>query len=80
MIRLFVAVILFMVMAPAFAQQQPPDPASLQKAIVVLQQQRNNAMDQAAGAQAEAMRLVDENAKLKAEIEALKKPDLGPKK
>ena len=64
MIRIAMLIVMFA--APAFAQQ-PPDPASLQKAIVVLQQQRNVAMDQAAGVQVEAQRLTEENAKLKAE-------------
>lgn len=58
---------------PAYAQQaQQPDPATLQRAIAAIQQQRNAALDQAATFQIEAQRLADENAKLKAEIEALK--------
>lgn len=58
---------------PAYAQQsQQPDPATLQRAITAIQQQRNAALDQAATFQIEAQRLADENAKLKAEIEALK--------
>jgi hypothetical protein len=59
--------------APALAQQAPPDPATLQRAITAIQQQRNSALDQAASMQIEAQRLADENAKLKAEIEELKK-------
>lgn len=58
---------------PALAQQAPPDPATLQRAIAAIQAQRNAALDQAASMQIEAQRLADENAKLKAEIEALKK-------
>lgn len=59
---------------PAFAQQAPqPDPSVLQKVISILQQQRNGAADREAGAMAEVSRLNDENARLKVEIETLKK-------
>jgi hypothetical protein len=58
----------------AFAQPQlPPDPAFLQKAITALQQQRNDALDRQAGSEAKASQLAEENAKLKAENEELKK-------
>lgn len=69
-------VVILALVTPAFAQQ--PDPATMQKAITVLQQQRNSAMDQAASAQTEAMRLVDEVAKLKAEIAELQKGRTKP--
>lgn len=65
--------ILIVMLATSALAQQPPDPASLQKAIAVLQQQRNAAMDQAAGVQVEAQRLAEENAALKKQIEDLQK-------
>lgn len=79
MIRLAIVILAFVVYLNlptiADAQQAQPDVAALQKAIAVLQQQRNNAMDQAAGAQVELQRVTEENAKLKADlVEALKKP------
>lgn len=64
---------LLLLATPAIAQQQPPDQATMQRAIAAIQAQRNAALDQAASIQVEAQRLADENAKLKAEIEALKK-------
>lgn len=56
----------------AIAQQQPGDPALIQKAITVLRAQRNEATDRLAGEAAQSMILSEENARLKAEIEALK--------
>lgn len=59
----------------AAAQQQQIDPATLQRIIVSLQQQRNEAMDKAALAEARAAQLAealrqaqDEAQKLKAEL------------
>lgn len=75
----FLVLALSLLATPALAQQQPPDPATLQRAIVAIQQQRNQALDQAATMQIEAQRLADENAKLKAEIDAMKKPAEQPK-
>jgi len=69
-----IAFLLFIFATPALAQQAPLDPATLQRALAAVQQQRNAAMDQTASAQIEAMRLAEEVAKLKAEIEAIKKP------
>lgn len=66
------AVALLLLASPALAQQQP-DPAAMQKAIQALQAQRNAALDQAAGAQVQAATLAEENTKLKAQIEELKK-------
>ena len=71
MIRL--AILLSLLVTPAFAQQQPPDPATLQRAIAAIQAQRNAALDQAASMQIEAQRLAEDNQKLRAEIESLKK-------
>lgn len=52
----------------ARAQQvQQPDPAFMNKALQVLQQQRNNAQDQLAAEQARRLMLEEENTKLKTE-------------
>jgi hypothetical protein len=58
---------------PALAQQGGPDIATLQRATQVLQAQRNNALDQQAGAEVRAGALAEENAKLRTEIDELKK-------
>ena len=58
---------------PAGPQGQP-DPAFLQKALSVLQQQRNNAQDQLAAEQARRLMVEEENAKLQQAVEAAKKP------
>lgn len=72
--RLLVLTIAFLVSVPALAQQQPAvDSAFLQKALSAMQAQRNNALDEQVGTVARAAVLADENAKLKAEIEELKK-------
>lgn len=63
--------------------QQPPDIATLQKAIAVIQQQRNQAFDAQAGAEVRAATLAEENARLKAqvqELEAKAKPPSEPPK
>jgi hypothetical protein len=56
--------------------QQPgqPDPAFMNKALQVLQQQRNNAQDQLAAEQARRLMVEEENTKLKSDLEAVKKP------
>jgi hypothetical protein len=58
--------------------QQLPDVATLQRAITILQQRRNAAMDALANCDVQRAALAEEVAKLKAEIEKLKKPDTGP--
>lgn len=55
--------------APAFAQQ--PDVAMLQKAIVAIQNQRNQALDAQASSDVRAAMLVEESVKLKARIQQL---------
>lgn len=70
--RLVLALVLLS--TPVFAQQQQADVNTLQKALAVLQQQRNNAMDALASATTQATMLQEENNKLKAEIEEMKKP------
>ena len=63
-----------LLVVPVSAQQQlQVDMDTMQKAAAVLQNQRNAAMDSAANAEVKAARLADENARLKAEIEAMKK-------
>ena len=68
-----IALLLLAVPARAQQPQMPPDPAFMQKAITALQQQRNDALDRQAGSEAKASQLAEENAKLKAENEELKK-------
>lgn len=79
MLRTFIVLVVVVLLAPsALAQQpQPADPAFLTKAITVLQDQRNQALDGAAAAMARAITLEDENKKLKAELDAAKKPPEG---
>lgn len=60
--------------SPALAQQQA-DPAALQKVIIALKAQREEAMDKAALAEARAALLAEENQKLKAEAEKTKPKD-----
>jgi len=73
--------LLALLISSALAQQpQSPDPAFMQKALTALQGQRNQALDGQAVAEARAAQLADEVAKLKAEIEALKKPPTEPPK
>lgn len=57
----------------ALAQQQQPDPAATQRALTVLQQQRNQAMDAHANAEMRVMQLTEEVAKLKMELDEAKK-------
>lgn len=65
------AILLLVVFNAASAQQLDPD--FLQKAISAVQAQRNAALDKAAVMEAQATKLAEENAKLKAEIDELKK-------
>lgn len=73
------AILLALAATPALAQQQP-DPAFLQKALAVLQAQRNAALDGQAAAEARAAMLADENAALKKQVEDSKKPAEPPAK
>jgi hypothetical protein len=57
----------------ALAQQAPPDPAVLQEAIIALRTQRDQAADMHAGTAAQLAVAQREVARLKAEIEAMKK-------
>lgn len=54
----------------ASAQQQP-DPATLSKALAVIQAQRNQALDMAAGQQVRAEGLQEELAKAQAKIKEM---------
>jgi hypothetical protein len=75
MFRYLVALSVILLVSPAFAQQQS-DPAFVQRIIGPLQQQRNNALDAAAVAQARADQLAEELEKLKAQLAAKEpKPD-----
>ncbi len=73
MARTSLVAVALILSTPASAQQQPPDPAALQKAVQALQQQRNAAMDQAAGLQVQAATLAEENDRLKKQVEELQK-------
>jgi septal ring factor EnvC (AmiA/AmiB activator) len=64
--------ILLLVATPALAQQ-PADPVFMQNAIAALAQQRNRAMDEAAGLSAQLAKANTEIAELKKQIEELKK-------
>jgi hypothetical protein len=66
--------------APGHAQQQsPPDPIILQKALAAVVKQRNDANNKAADMEAMWSQQLDENAKLRAELEELKKKTPPPK-
>lgn len=76
-----IRVLAFLLLAsPAFAQQAPTDPATLQRAITILQQQRNQALDMQANSEMRAAQLTEENAKLKAELDELRKKQPPAKK
>lgn len=53
------------------AHAQTVDPAMLQKAITVIQAQRNQAFDAQANAEIRAATIAEENAKLKARVQEL---------
>lgn len=65
----YVPFVLVLMIVPAFGQQV--DPAFMQKAIISLQAQRNEALDSAATAQARAAMLADELARAQARIKEL---------
>jgi len=64
---LLVAILILTPCSLAFAQQQPPDPAALQRVLKAIEAQRNAAMNSAALAEARAAELAEEMQKLKAE-------------
>lgn len=66
------AAILTALVQSALAQQQPDIPM-LQKAVTVIQAQRNQALDAQAGAEVRAATLAEENARLKAQIAEMEK-------
>jgi hypothetical protein len=68
--KLLVAIVLgAMLVAPALAQQ--PDAGALQKAIAVIQAQRNQAMDAAANCEVNASRATEALTKAEARIKEL---------
>jgi hypothetical protein len=73
----YIPLILLLTVVPAFGQQAPqPDPAFMQKAILSLQTQRNEALDSAASSQARAAMLADDLAKAQTRIKELEpKPE-----
>ena len=68
------------IVAHAQAPQAPPDPAFLQKAVQVLQTQRNNEADQRAVAEARAAMLQEEVTKLQKDLAEARKPKEEPAK
>lgn len=68
-----IALVLLLALSTVAAAQQPADPAALQRALAVLQQQRNQAMDLHANAEMRVMQLTEELAKAKAELEQARK-------
>lgn len=70
--------IVLAMMSSALAQPTPlPDAATMQKALNVLKMQRESAMDAAAQEMIKNAALSEENAKLRAEMDALKKSSEG---
>jgi len=67
-----VSLILILLSWPALAQQQP-DIAALQRAVAVLQQQRNAAMDALANSEVQRALLAEEIEKLKAKVAELER-------
>lgn len=63
--------ILLMMVLPVNAQQSPPDTATLQRTISVLEQQRNSAMNAAAIAETHGLNFKSELDKAKARIKEL---------
>lgn len=73
--RIALAFSLFGLIGAAHAQQPPsppPDPAFMQKAMAALQQQRNEAMDRVAGAEARLAVTAEELQKAQIELRQLK--------
>jgi hypothetical protein len=64
-------IVFLLLSTPALAQQQP-DPMFLQRALAVVQAQRNQALDAVAGSEAKVSGLTDELAKATAQIKALR--------
>lgn len=75
-----VFVLLLASASPALAQQQPPDPALLQRVLGSMQTQRNQAQDAAAVAEARAIGLADDLNKANARIKELETTPLPPDK
>lgn len=77
--RLGFALAVLLAAHPAAAQQQPPmSQDDLMSIVQTLEGQRNQAQTNHAVAEAKAAALAKENAKLKAELEQLKKPPAKP--
>jgi hypothetical protein len=65
--------IIAIVLLPSFASgQQQLDSATLQRLLAAVEQQRNNALNQAAFAEARVVQLAEEVQRLKAEMEKQK--------
>jgi hypothetical protein len=77
--RAVLIVVSVMLSTSAFSQQQAPDPTAMQRAITILQAQRNQASDQAAAAEIRATGLADDLAKAQATIKGLEEKEKAPK-
>jgi len=77
--RTILLIVFSLISTGAFAQS-PSDPAFLNNALQVLQQQRNRALDEAAVSQAQYVQATKEIEVLKKQIADLHKPADAPKK
>lgn len=71
--RLTACLVALALCGPAVAEEQP-DAATLQKALTLVQAQRNRALDAQLNAEVSAALFADENAKLKARVKELEAP------
>lgn len=78
--KYLVLAILALLATPALAQQQPPDPAFLQRFLGAMQAQRNQALDVAAVGEAKAQGLAEDLAKAQARIKELEQNKPSDKK
>ncbi|MHB8268227.1 hypothetical protein [Bradyrhizobium sp.] len=76
---IIVLLALFTATSVAAAQQQPPDPIVMQRALNSLQAQRNQAMDAAAAQEVRAAGLAEELAKAQARLKELEPKPADPK-
>lgn len=72
--------VLALAAAPAFAEQQPADPAFLQRALDSVATQRNNALNSAAVQEARASLLEEQVKRLEARIKQFEANPANPPK
>lgn len=66
-----IIIVILLLASPTFAQQQPVDPAVMQRVINSLQAQRNQALDAAASQEVRAVGLTEDLSKAQARIKEL---------